>query len=259
MLNKTGVPTAEDIAGVAPSPERLQKGPVAVIECFQNIPCNPCYTSCKRGAIKELTDINDRPVLDFDKCNGCGTCISNCPGLAITVVDTSRPGDTATVRLPYEFLPLPEEGSWVTALNREGREVCAAKVVKVINSKVMDRTPTVTLEVPKEYAMSVRFFKMKETAGDDEYLCRCEEITRGEVRALIEKGCTSVDEIKRLSRAGMGPCQGRTCRQLIMQEIAAMTGVKPADQPMSTFRPPVKPIKMGMLLDSEDNTNEKNG
>ena len=65
MLEKTGVPTKENIESVTPSKERLSKGPVALIECFQEIPCNPCYTSCKKGAIKELIDINDRPILDL--------------------------------------------------------------------------------------------------------------------------------------------------------------------------------------------------
>ena len=87
MLERTGVPTKENIESVTPSKERLSKGPVAIIECFQEIPCNPCYTSCKKGAIKELIDINDRPILDPEKCNGCGTCEKVCPVNNIKIVD----------------------------------------------------------------------------------------------------------------------------------------------------------------------------
>ncbi|MEG1028248.1 MAG: (2Fe-2S)-binding protein, partial [Oscillospiraceae bacterium] len=61
-------------------------------------------------------------------------------------------------------------------------------------------------------------------------------------------GYTSVDEIKRISRATMGPCQGRTCRPLIMAEIAKMTGKPMSEIETGTFRPPVKPIKMSTLL-----------
>ena len=75
MLIKTGVPTKEDIASITPPREVLEKGPVAVIECFQKIPCNPCYTACKFDAIKPFEDINDRPVIDFDKCTACGQCV----------------------------------------------------------------------------------------------------------------------------------------------------------------------------------------
>lgn len=253
MLEKTGIATPENLADVTPSAERRAKGPVAVIECFQCIPCNPCQTACKRGAIKELKDINARPEIDHDKCNGCGMCVSKCPGLAIFIVDESYSDKEALVKVPYEFLPLPEEGSYVTGLDREGKPVCRAKVEKVQNTKAQDRTPIVSLVVPKEFSMAVRCFNIEDFYSDNTIVCRCEEVTLGEIRELIRKGYRSVDEIKRISRAGMGPCQGRTCRQLIMQELAAATGTKMADLRMSTFRPPVKPIKLGALVGGEDN------
>jgi len=253
MLEKTGIPTKEDIAGVTPPAERRSKGPVAVIECFQKIPCNPCYTSCKFGAIKEFEDINDRPEVDFDKCTGCGVCIVNCPGLSIFIIDETYSDNEALVKLPYEFLPLPEEGSYVTALDREGKPVCRAKVIKVQNAKFQDRTPVVSLAVPKEYSMEVRFFNINDYFSDNTYVCRCEELTLGELRELIRMGYRTLDEVKRISRAGMGPCQGRTCRQLIMQELAKATGQNMKDMPMTTFRPPVKAIKLGALTGGEDN------
>ena len=274
MLIKTGVPTTEDIALVTPPADRLRKGPVAVIECYQEIPCDPCCSACPRGAIREMKDINDRPIIDYDKCNGCGLCIPVCPGLAISVVDMTCAGEQASVRIPYEFRPLPRKGQRVAALDREGLQVCEATVTHVLNTKSVDRTPVVTLNMPREYAMEARFFRTDGGAaavGDAEnrsaengsagdkgchknYLCRCEEVTVEEVRNLIRKGCTSVDEIKRLSRAGMGPCQGRTCRHLIMREIAAQTGINASEQQLPAFRPPVKPIRMGMMIgvESED-------
>lgn len=252
MLEKTGIATEQDLAGVTPPKERLAKGPVAVIECFQRIPCNPCYTACKRGAIQEFEDINDRPVIDVDKCNGCGICISNCPGLSIFVIDESFSETEALVKMPYEFLPLPQEGSFVTALDREGKAVCRAEVFKVLNTKAQDKTPVISLVVPKEFSMVVRCMSIDDYFCDNTIICRCEEVTLGQIRELIRKGYQSLDEIKRISRAGMGPCQGRTCRQLIMQEIAAATGVKMSEQKMSTFRPPAKPIKLGALLGGDD-------
>ncbi|HEY3314103.1 MAG TPA: (2Fe-2S)-binding protein [Bacillota bacterium] len=83
--------------------------------------------------------------------------------------------------------------------------------------------------------------------GPDTIICRCEDITLDEVRGLIARGYKTPDEIKRLSRCGMGQCQGRTCRLLLLQEIAAATGGQIEDIPMSTFRPPTKPIKLGLL------------
>lgn len=249
MLIKTGVPTNEDIIEITPPKERREKGPVAVIECFQRIPCNPCFTACNFGAIEEFDDINDRPKIDYEKCTGCGVCLTKCPGLAIFIVDESYSEDEALVKIPYEFLPLPEEGSFVTGLNREGKPVCRAQVKKVQIMK--NKTNIVTLIVPKEYSMDVRAFSLKDYDDENTIICRCEGITLGEIRKLIEEGYRTVDEIKRISRAGMGPCQGRTCRQLIMQEIAKYTGQKIEDMPMPTFRPPTKPIKLGILLGGE--------
>jgi len=84
---------------------------------------------------------------------------------------------------------------------------------------------------------------------DDEntIVCRCEDVTLKEVKDLIKQGFKTVDEIKRISRSGMGPCQGRTCRQIIMREIAKATGKNIRDVKISTFRPPTKNIKMGIL------------
>lgn len=249
MLIKTGVPDIEDIMEITPPKRRREKGPVAVIECFQRIPCNPCYTACRFGAIKEFEDINDRPKIDYDKCTGCGLCLTVCPGLAIFIVDESYSEKEALVKIPYEFLPLPEEGSFVIGLNREGKPVCRAQVKKV--QKMKNKTNIVTLVVPKEHSMDVRSFSMKDYDDENTIICRCEGITLGEVRKLIQEGYRTVDEIKRISRAGMGPCQGRTCRQLIMQEIAKFTGQKMEDMLMPTFRPPTKPIKLGIIAGGE--------
>ena len=50
----------------------------------------------------------------------------------------------------------------------------------------------------------------------DVYICRCEEITEGEVLKAIERGARDIDGVKRLTRAGMGLCQGKTCGRLVM-------------------------------------------
>jgi Fe-S-cluster-containing hydrogenase component 2 len=159
MLNSTGVPTKEDIEGVLPSIERLMQGPMAIFECYQNIPCNPCYTACKVGAIEPFADINDMPKILEEKCTGCGLCIAKCPGLAISILDYAYSDTEALIKIPYEFLPLPEEGERVVALDRAGEEVCEATIVKVLDVKSFDKTPIISLAFPKEHYKTVRHFK----------------------------------------------------------------------------------------------------
>ncbi len=154
---ETGVLNKKDIK--TPSEERFQKGPVAVIECIQKIPCNPCVESCPRNAISIMGSINNIPEVDFDQCNGCGMCIANCPGLAIFLLDKTYDANQATVSVPYEFRPLPEKGEKVVLLNRSGEKCGEGEVVKVRNAKIQDRTPIVTLAMDKSLTMDIRFFR----------------------------------------------------------------------------------------------------
>lgn len=82
-------------------------------------------------------------------------------------------------------------------------------------------------------------------------VCRCEDITLDEIKSLISQGYRTIDELKRVIRAGMGPCQGRTCRMLIAQELANYHGISVGEVLMPTFRAPVKPVKLGTLAGGE--------
>jgi len=81
-------------------------------------------------------------------------------------------------------------------------------------------------------------------------MCRCEDVTRERILACIADGYKTLDEIKRVTRAGMGPCQGRTCRNLIATELSRAYGVPMEEILMTTFRPPVVPISLGALADA---------
>jgi Fe-S-cluster-containing hydrogenase component 2 len=131
----------------------LKKG-VTVIECVQNIPCDPCVAICPVNAIS-MKDINDIPKVDFDKCTGCKRCVGICPGLAIFVVKLID--EKALITLPYEFIPIPKVGDKVKALDRGGKPRGIAKVIKVNRS---GKTTVVTIEVDKDLAMEIRNIKL---------------------------------------------------------------------------------------------------
>lgn len=161
--SQTGFLTLEELKdspGV-PTESRREKGPVVVIECLEDIPCNPCEACCKSGAIKIGEDITNIPRLDGEKCNACRTCVYICPGQAIFMLDESLPDDRATVMMPYEYVPLPQKGESVIALDRAGQELGVVEVVAVRKTKVMDQTAIVTINVPKQWSMKARAIKFK--------------------------------------------------------------------------------------------------
>lgn len=159
MFEKTGIPSQEMIMGKFPSIDRINKGPVAVVECYKEIPCNPCQTACKFNAIIVGDDINNIPQVNNENCTGCAICLSKCPGLAIMIVDGSKTEETVQIRIPYELLPLPVEGDIVKGLDREGKYVADVKILKVLNPKSFDRTPVITFETDRKYLYQIRNIK----------------------------------------------------------------------------------------------------
>ncbi|MDD6194075.1 MAG: FAD-dependent oxidoreductase [Lachnospiraceae bacterium] len=135
-----------------------------VMECTQNIPCNPCQDACSKGCISIGENITSLPVVVAEaKCVGCGMCVASCSGQAIFLVDEESEPGYGTVTLPYEFLPLPKEGDKGVALGRDGQPVCEAEVVGVRSAKAFDHTNLLTIKVPSDMTMKARFFK-RETA-----------------------------------------------------------------------------------------------
>ena len=151
--------------GVLPSMKRLKQGPCVIVECVENIPCNPCAYACPRKAITIDGELTDVPEVDFEKCNGCTLCIARCPGLAIFVVDYDHSKTHATVTIPYELLPRLEKGQRVAALDRDGKRVCTGVVTRVLDTKKMDRCAAITVRVPKDCWNNVRQIKASRKRG----------------------------------------------------------------------------------------------
>lgn len=79
-------------------------------------------------------------------------------------------------------------------------------------------------------------------SDDDLIICRCEEITKGEIRKAIHLGLYTMNEIKRFLRPGMGLCQGLTCGRNIKALLAEELHINPAQIEESTARPPARPV-----------------
>ena len=243
-----GYPSMDEIkeANGWPDEERFAKGPVAVVECVQQIPCNPCESACPLHAIHIGEPITNTPQVDREKCIGCGMCVAACPGLAIFLVDKSYSETEATVSFPFEYDPLPEKGAEIDALSRAGEYVCKGRVVKVMNPKKNDHTPVVTIAIPKEHADTVRTmrrlklpeahegFHPVEPEGpldDDVIVCRCEEVTLGEILEAVRQNppARTLDGVKLRTSAGMGRCQSGFCQPSVFGVLMREYGLR-ADQ-----------------------------
>ncbi|MBN1829664.1 MAG: (2Fe-2S)-binding protein [Deltaproteobacteria bacterium] len=81
----------------------------------------------------------------------------------------------------------------------------------------------------------------------DLYICRCEEVTLGEIDDAIAAGASTVQEVRRRTRAGMGLCQGRTCGRIVAQIISRRTGRPMEEITPAACRPPVRTVTLGEM------------
>ena len=87
-------------------------------------------------------------------------------------------------------------------------------------------------------------------ANDDNMLvCRCEEVTKGEIRKAVHEGMFTIEEIRRYLRSGMGLCQGQTCGKLVKGIVARELGVKPTDVESAVSRAPMRPMEMEIIAE----------
>ena len=230
-----------------------------VFHCQQEIPCNPCTSVCSQGAIYiDENDIRSVPQFIAEKlgkrCIGCEKCVTICPGLAITLVDYRKDASTPTVTIPYEFLrETIERGDQVTVLDVEGEalgnvEVSRVRAAKAPDSGQHDRTILVQVKAPANIAKRIAGIQVQEEwvtepmdhyverLTDDVVVCRCERVSAGEIRALIRMGYRDVNEIKAVTRAGMGACGSKTCAALV-RRLFRDEGIPDAEIVEGTKRP----------------------
>ncbi len=92
--------------------------------------------------------------------------------------------------------------------------------------------------------------------NDEEVIvCRCEEVLRKEILNAISHGARDLDSIKRMTRAGMGMCQGRTCSVLIRNMLYDALHVPKDKLPSVTARPPVRLVPSKAFLEAKEKPN----
>lgn len=206
-------------------------GVVPAFHCTQEIPCNPCASLCPHNLIYvDDRDIRAVPAFLGNNycCEGCERCVAGCPGLAITLIDYRTNPDLPIVSIPYEFTrETIQKKDFITVLNTLGTPLADLEVIDIHSISTSDRTLIVQVQAPKEIAAQIAGIRIQEQAitlpadhyvphiADDTIVCRCERVTAGEIRSLIRKGFRDMNELKIVTRAGMGACGAKTCNDLI--------------------------------------------
>lgn len=83
-------------------------------------------------------------------------------------------------------------------------------------------------------------------------VCRCEDITEEDVIKAIDEGYNDIEELRKILRIGMGPCQGRVCIKLVIKILEKKIGRKIAEDALTKSRPPIIPVSLGTLASGKD-------
>ena len=219
-----------------------------VLHCRQEIPCNPCVTVCPKKSIKLSGEsIMSTPKFTGD-CIGCYKCLLICPGLAVTIVDYRKDPKNPSVALPFEIGGgLVKKGDKVRLAGWEGADLGEGEVIDVKDFKAENTMIVIVKAAPEiaDRAASMSLYPSEAgvkaaadlaRADDETIICRCERVSLGEVRKAIRGGMRDLNQLKAVTRAGMGACGSKTCATILMN-IFRSEGVDPKEVTAFTKRP----------------------
>ena len=229
-----------------PTAERMAAKPFVQLDCLYGFACNPCTFSCPQGAISKPTT-SSTPTVDYDKCIGCMACVNHCPGLAIFGYDMAR---------NWCFLPIEyavEDGAEVFLVDNDGRKIGEGKVEKVLKKDNKTNVARVFVAQVDGLMTDIKGFIAKDRypeplamkplgdrcgAEGETFICHCEDITEQQLIDVVgDRKYISVDELKHITRMGMGPCRGKRCiaraRQVLRAHGVEVTGDATPRAPLS--------------------------
>jgi len=161
-------------------------------------------------------------------CIGCYKCLLICPGLAVTIVDYRKDPVNPSVALPFEIgRGLVKKGDLVRLTGWEGADLGEAEVLDVKDFKAENTLIVIVKAAPgiADLAVSLKLYPAEagevpseelSKAEDETIICRCERVSLGEVRRAIRSGMRDLNQLKAVTRAGMGACGSKTCSAMLL-------------------------------------------
>jgi len=249
-------------------PPTKEDGVFPVFHCNQEVPCNPCTSVCPVGAVKTEGDkITGLPyMVDPDLCTGCASCVAVCPGLSVVLVDYRDDPEHPLVTLPYEiWRDQVKVGHKVPVTDIDGAVLGYFPVQKVISRRKYPGTLLVQVRLDRAVAKAAAGIWVqekqvepstiyeKQLPPDEAIVCRCERVSAGEIKAAIRSGVRDMNQLKALTRAGMGACGSKTCRPMIWR-IFKEEGIDLKTVTDRVDRPLFVEVPIGVFAGSEGMT-----
>lgn len=230
---------------IKPDLDRMNRQPFVIADCLYGFACNPCAFACPKGAITK-SSTSTVPKIDFQKCIGCMDCVTKCPGLAIFGYNLSK----NWVFLPIEYFA--EEQKEVFLINNKGKKLGSGiieKIVKKPNKTNLARVKSLDLEgedltevsgfiMKENFPKPLHIKPLTENETAPTYVCHCDDVEMEELISSIgSRNMISVDELKHITRIGMGPCRGKRCipraKQLLRSKGIELVGEATPRGPLS--------------------------
>ncbi len=171
--------------------------------------------------------------------------------------DPPPPNDAESVDPPLEVedskaTPTPPDGIQAASPPADFSEVTEAELEEIVSRVIKRFEELKGAETTQNISQkSAEPAQAEAKPGDDDLvICRCEEITRAEIKTAIRNGMHTLNGIKRVTRAGMGLCQGQTCQQLVTRILAQELGVGVDRVDPTTARGPVRPLRLAVYANS---------
>lgn len=286
ILKEIGIKTEEDlkklqkfseIMKAKPPPpvdidfSHKEEGIFPVFYCNQEIPCNPCTTVCPNEQIETIDDlITQLPYFkDDQECIGCGKCVAVCPGLAVLLKDYRKDKNNPFITFPFELTANKLEKDQKIIVVSNDQELGEFKVYRTRILKEFPKTQLITVKLPSEIAkqaVAIKLFEstysepteiyQKDFTDDDIIVCRCERVSVGEIRKWIRSGVKDFNELKALTKVGMGACGGKTCTPLI-NRVFQEEGISIDDITSGTKRPLFMEVPMGIFALAKEKKERK--